>query len=206
MRKLEIYILLWVVYLISLLLMWFDFYYSLRIHKLNKYLFYLLANGTLILRVIGVFWFIIVLHAFIPFFMLFVIIYNHPLDMVDTLTVFLWLPLACQIGLACLLFFMRYSGRAEDKDFYAGVHAHIGILIVFVYFWNVCFLQKQSAWCGITSVSYMLAFVIITLTPHFQGLGRQIVTVDLPEDETTDTMATFDKLCGPIGPGHRREY
>ncbi|XP_046812533.1 uncharacterized protein LOC124421417 [Lucilia cuprina] len=147
MTRLEMYFLLWAAYLASLAFMYVDLYRSYKHNILKKYLFYLLTNGTLILRVIGVFWFMVILHACVYFFIIYVIIYsytNTP-ESKSMKIMFVYIPLIVQIALAFILFFLRMIGRSQDKGFYAGVHAHLGILVVIVNFWNLCHIEKENA-------------------------------------------------------------
>ncbi|KAM7354735.1 uncharacterized protein ACRADG_006296 [Cochliomyia hominivorax] len=190
MNKLETYLILLGVYLGSIALMLFDLHFTVR-RTLAKRIFYLMSNGVLILRVLGNFWSSIVIHATMPFILLFLLAYNR-----DNLIV-----------LTILLFLLGFFGtQSSHKAFYTGIHAQMGLVTVIYYFWVIEQVMKESSWCGIASMGHMLTFFIIVLTPGFQGVAKSVLKRELTEDETVETITTINTEYGPIALGHRREF
>uniref|UniRef100_A0A1B0BQ28 Uncharacterized protein n=1 Tax=Glossina palpalis gambiensis TaxID=67801 RepID=A0A1B0BQ28_9MUSC len=179
MGKYSLFITLWVLYFVSILLMLGD----LLLTELNIYVlgFYALTNATLLYRLFGVCWCTVIFHGLIPLAVLIFMIVVHWFDDLKAFLVSsIVIPLAIQIVLAIPLVLLRCRRDCNLQALLTGIHAHLGLMVIIIYFWTACFLLRRNMAAALLCMLYMLVYLAIILTPHLYGVTRQLFEKYIP--------------------------
>lgn len=173
MSKKLLYILLWITYINSLVLMIFDLWASEFLT--NLIFFYVIANAVLLYRLFGVFWFTILVHAFVHIGVLTSIIVLNMGDLLTFYNMAIYVPLAAQLLLSLHFVVIRRGRSPDEQACHSGIHAHIGLIVIIILFWHIGFTGIRWPYSGLFTMFYMLLFLGIVLTPHFHGLSKSFL-------------------------------
>lgn len=180
MGKYSLFITLWVLYFVSVLLILGD----LLLTEFNIYVlgFYALTNATLLYRLFGVCWCTVIFHGLIPLAVLIFMIVVHWFDDLKTfLVASIVIPLGIQIILAIPLVLLRCRRDCNLQALLTGIHAHLGLMVIIIYFWSACFLMRRYIVAALLCMLYMLVYLAIILTPHLYGITRQLFEKYMPK-------------------------
>lgn len=210
MSKVVVFVVMWCVYLVSIALMVAD----LILAELRSDLayFYTITNAILVFRILGVFWFLMPLHsiAMVVVIVVFIVFNVHNLNNFYKLS--LIVPIIVQSVLSFDLMLFRSSRTPKQQAYHAGIHAHMGLSVVIIYFWSVCGVKRRHYVGGLLTMMYMLVFLGLCLTPHFHGLSKAVLYLgksDLDDKQKGQKPRPVPERpkntvirMGTIAPGH----
>lgn len=171
MKRRSLYVLLWVTYLLTLVCAILDLFVFEGLDSKNVIAFYILTNGILFYRLFGVYWYTIILHAACHFGALVLTVLEKDKKFMNWSMI---VPLAVQLVLALHLVVFRRGRSADEQACRSGVHAHIGLIVVVMFFLSSTCMFVRNPHGTTACMVYLLLFLGIILTPHFHGLSKQI--------------------------------
>lgn len=210
--KVVVFIVMWCIFFISLALMVADL--VLAEVKTDLAFFYVITNAILIFRIFGVFWILVPLHAIAMIAVIFTFFYLNFDKLNNFYKLSIGVPVVVESILSFDLLLFRALRTQKRQAYHAGIHAHIGLLVVILYFWSICGVKRRDYVGGLLTMFYMLVFLTLCLTPHFYGLSQDVLHLKGKTGQTPQKAESAQRKrvvkppkntvlrMGTIAPGH----
>ncbi|KAI9578407.1 hypothetical protein GQX74_008981 [Glossina fuscipes] len=80
-----------------------------------------------------------------------------------------------QILAAIPLVVFRWNRSCDYQALMTGVHAHLGLIVVIIYWWTLVYLIRRPFEACMVTIVYMLCFLTVVLTPQLYGVAKSKV-------------------------------
>lgn len=148
--------------------------------------FYVLTFGILQYRFYGVCWCTVVVHALIPIIVLIVLIVHTCCYFITRFpNMSIIIPIIVQIIAAIPLVVYRWNRSCDYQALMTGVHAHLGLIVVIIYWWTLVYLIRRSFEACVVTIVYMLCFLAVVLTPQLYGVAKSLTKSKVGDIKST---------------------
>uniref|UniRef100_A0A1A9VZV2 Uncharacterized protein n=1 Tax=Glossina brevipalpis TaxID=37001 RepID=A0A1A9VZV2_9MUSC len=86
---------------------------------------------------------------------------------------------------------MRWKRSCDEQALKTGIHAHLGLITIIIYFWTLTFvIRRPFEACALTMI-YMLCFLAVLLTPALYGVVKNVYRERSKDIKSSMSLSAF---------------